>query len=350
MGEKRGVLVRVPPSYQTGTARYPVLYLTDAEAQMAHTVATIAFLAREGRMPEMIVIGISNTDRTRDLTPTHFVGTTFGNTASSGGADRFLEFIETELIPTIESRYRTQPYRVFAGHSFGGLFALHALFSKPHLFNAWIAVSPSLTWDNRYIARRAAEFVKANPELNASLVFTIGDEELVKSEFEWLKKFFAKKAPKGLEVESYYFGDEDHGSVVLPSHHAALKKIFAPWRFTFNRGDDPKVLLPLATEHYARLSKRAGFDVPIPEATVNQIGYLLLQRSDFASAIEVFRRNTELYPKSANVYDSLGEALEKSGDRDAARVSYERAHAIGIESNDPNTAVYKANLERVTAK
>lgn len=355
LGEKRAALVRVPASYRTGAARYPVLYMTDGDAQLAHTVATIDFLARQGRVPELIVVGVSNTDRTRDLTPTHLAETTFAGGSevfrfpTSGGADKFLSFFETELIPTIESRYRVQPYRVFAGHSFGGLFALHALFAKPKMFNAWIAVSPSLTWDDRYVFRRAEEFVKANRELNASLVFTLGDEP-IKEEFESLKKFFAANAPKGFEVDAYYFDDEDHGSVVLPSHHAALKKIFAPWRFTFERTDDPKTLLPRATEHYARVSKRAGFDVPIPEALVNQFGYILLGRNDVESATAVFRRNVELHPKSANVYDSLGEALEKAGQLDAARENYQRALAIGQESGDPNTNVFKTNVERVTKK
>lgn len=356
LGEKRVALVRVPASYRTGAARYPVLYMTDGEGQLAHTVATIDFLARQGRMPELIVVGVTNTDRTRDLTPTHLAETNFGAGSetfrfpTSGGADKFLSFFETELIPLIESRYRVHPYRVFAGHSFGGLFALHALFSKPKLFNAWIAVSPSLNWDDRLIARRAEEFVKKNPEVNGTLVFTLGDEAPVKAEFESLKKFFAAKAPKGFEVVAYYYGDEDHGSVVLPSHHAALKKIFAPWRFTFERGDDPKTLLPRATEHYARLSKRAGFDVPVPENLVNQFGYILLGRNDVEGAIAVFRRNVELYPKSANVYDSLGEALEKAGDTDGARTSYQRALAIGQETADPNAHIFKTNVERMTKK
>jgi hypothetical protein len=356
LGEKRVALVRVPASYASGAAKYPVLYLTDGDRQIGHTVATIDFLAREGRMPEVIVVGVSNTDRTRDLTPTHVEEARFEPNQpafrfpTSGGADQFLAFFETELIPAIESRYRTHPYRVFAGHSFGGLFAMHALFAKPKLFNAVIAVSPTLTWDNRYIARRAEEFVKANPELERTLVFTLGDEAPVKSEFESLKTFFAEKAPKGFEVEAFYFGDDDHGSVVLPSHLAGLRKIFAPWRFAFDRGADPKTLLARATEHYARVSRRAGFEVPIPEALVNQFGYILLGRNEFDAAIEVFRRNVELYPKSANVYDSLGEALEKAGRIDAARESYARAATLGEQVKDPNTNVYKANVERVTKK
>ncbi|HEX2062008.1 MAG TPA: tetratricopeptide repeat protein, partial [Thermoanaerobaculia bacterium] len=95
---------------------------------------------------------------------------------------------------------------------------------------------------------------------------------------------------------------------------------------------------------------RAGFKVLIPEATTNVIGYRLLQAGQVNEAIEVFRRNVDTYPHSANVYDSLGEALERAGQLDAARDNYQRAFAIGRESGDPNTNIYKTNAERVARK
>ena len=139
LGEARSVLIRTPASYATGARSYPVLYLTDGDRQLPHTAATIDFLTREGRMPEVILVGITNTDRTRDLTPTHVDQTALDGQQfrfpTSGGADKFLSFIETELIPYVEANYRTEPFRILAGHSFGGLFAMHALLSRPRLFN-----------------------------------------------------------------------------------------------------------------------------------------------------------------------------------------------------------------------
>src|SRR6266478_3558767 len=122
LGEDRTILVRTPPGYDANKLAYPVLYLTDGDAHIAHTASTVEFLARNGRMSEMIVVGITNTDRTRDLTPTKATGANAAQFPTAGGADNFLKFIETEVIPEIEKRYRVQPYRVLAGHSFGGLF------------------------------------------------------------------------------------------------------------------------------------------------------------------------------------------------------------------------------------
>lgn len=349
LGEQRVILVRTPPSYRTGARSYPVVYMTDGDRQIGHTAATADFLAREGRMPEVILVGISNTDRTRDLTPTRapFDGQPIFPT--SGGADKFLSFIETELIPNIEANYRTQPYRVFAGHSFGGLFALHTLATRPDLFSAIVAVSPTLTWDNRYVHRRVTELLDRDKNLKTTLYVTIGDEgEALDREFESLKALLEKRAPKGLEWEALKFGDEDHGSIVLPTHYAGLRRIFEPWRFVLDPRADPLTLHARAKEHFARTSKRAGFAIPVPEPTTNVIGYRLMAAGHLPEAIAVFRTNAEAYPQSANVYDSLGEAYEKQGDLDQARTNYARAAEIGKRIADPNAAIYEQNLQRVT--
>ena len=131
LGEDRVILVRTPPGYATNNVKYPVLYMTDGDAHIGHTSSTIDFLVRNGRMSDLIVVGIPNTDRTRDLTPTKANGPNAGQFPTAGGADKFLKFIEAELIPEIEKTYRVQPYRILAGHSFGGLFAVHALITRP---------------------------------------------------------------------------------------------------------------------------------------------------------------------------------------------------------------------------
>src|SRR5215207_5941374 len=163
LGEDRVVLVRTPAGYETNKVSYPVLYMTDGDAHIGHTASTIEFLNRNGRVSELIVVGVPNTDRTRDLSP---VKSTQKNAAgelqspTSGGGDNFLKFFETELIPEIEKQYRVQPYRILAGHSLGGLFAVHAMIAKPGLFNSYVAVSPSLQWEDGATLKRAEEFLK----------------------------------------------------------------------------------------------------------------------------------------------------------------------------------------------
>ncbi len=344
MGEARTIVIRVPPSYPTGDRRYPVLYLTDGDGHIGHTAATVDFLAREGRMPETILVAVVNTDRGRDLTPTKVAD----RRGETGGADRFLDFFEKELIPTIESRYRTQPFRVFAGHSLGGLFALHAFFTRPQLFDAWISVSPSLHWDKRYLFRAANEFFAKKKDLATSVIVTIGDEgDESRVNFDDFKKLLTRRAPKSIETTFVHLADEDHGSLVMPSHYLGLRKVFASWRFALDGRADPTHELKRAGEHYTRLSARVGYEIPVPENLTNVIGYRLMQLNRTNEAIAVFQTNAKAWPKSANVYDSLGEAYEKAGQIAEARASYERAAQIGAETNDPNLPVFRRNAERL---
>ena len=355
MGEDRVVLVRTPLGYERGNERYPVLYMTDGEAQLAHTISTVSFLARNGRMPEMIIVAIVNTDRTRDLTPTNASmnnGTATVQAPTSGGADKFLKFIETELIPNIESAYRVQPYRVFAGHSLGGLVAIHAMVTRPDLFNAFIAVSPSLQWDNQVELKRVEEFFKNRKEFKKTLFVSLGNEPgNISASFNRFKEIVTQHQPRDFDWLASEMSDEDHGSVVLRSHYQGLRKIYADWQLPTDAETGAVVGgWPSVEEHYKRLSQKYGYTIRPSEALVNQVGYQLMGEKKLDDAIAVFKTNCEQHPNSANVYDSLGEAYENAGRLDLARINYEKAYSLAKEHNDPNTGGFKANFDRATAK
>ena len=355
LGEDRVVLVRTPVGYETGKVSYPVFYMTDGDAHINHTASTIEFLTQNGRIPELIVVGVTNTDRTRDLTP---VKSSQKNPAgelqfpTSGGADNFLKFFETELIPEIEKQYRVQPYRILAGHSLGGLFAIHAMISKPGLFNSYIAVSPSLQWGNKEALKRVEDFLKNQKEMNVTLFASIGNEQGGISEgFDSLKELLSKTNIKGFEWQAERMADEDHGSVVLRSHYFGLRKIYDGWRVP--RDPQSGAItggLPGAEAHYKKLSEKFGYSIPVPENLINQIGYQYLGEGKRDEAIAAFKTNVERYPGSANVYDSLAEAYERGGRIDLAEPLYDKARTLGQQNNDPNSAIYKANYERAHAK
>ena len=301
------------------------------------------------------MVGVTNTDRTRDLTPAK---STNKNAAgelqfpTSGGADNFLKFFETELIPQIEKEYRVQPYRILAGHSLGGLFAIHAMISKPGLFNSYVAVSPSLQWENGEALKRAEEFLKNQKEMKVTLFVSIGNEPgAIGDSFDKFKDLLSKTNIKGFEWQAERMDDEDHGSVVLRSHYFGLRKIYEGWLGP----RDPKsgaVIggLKGADEHYKKLSDRFGYSIPVPENLINQMGYQFLFDGKPEEAIAVFKTNVERYPTSANVYDSLAEAYERGGRLDLAEPLYDKARVLGQQNNDPNAATYKTNYERANAK
>jgi predicted alpha/beta superfamily hydrolase len=355
LGEDRRILVRTPVGYETSKISYPVLYMTDGDAHMTHTAGSVEFLARNGRMSEAIVVGIPNTDRTRDLSPTRPRNT--GATGApdfptAGGADNFLKFIETELIPEIGKRYRVTPYRILAGHSLGGLFAVHAMLTKPDLFQSYIAASPALNWDNQFAIKRAEDFFKNRKEFNATVFMTIANEPgELEDAFHQMKQILTKNQAAGFEWEASEMPDEDHGTVVLRTHYFALRKIFSGWQIP----RDPNTggfagSLKEADEHYAKLSKKFHYTLTVPEPVVNQIGYQHLFSDQVDEAIAVLKAQVERYPESANPYDSLGEAYERAGKLELAVPLYEKAAEIGKQKNEANAALFRTNYERAAAK
>ncbi len=351
LDEKRTIWVHTPASY-AGGARYPVLYLTDAEAQFEHTVGLADFLARNGLVPEMIVVGITNTDRTRDLTPTRAALERPGGGRfefpTSGGGDRFLAFLETELIPWVDGRYRTEPCRLFAGHSFGGLLALHAFATRPALFRAVVAVSPTFPWDDGLPVREVRTLLESRSSLPSTLVVTLGDEGPdMAAGFDALRTVLESAKAADLRWTMRRLPGETHGSVVLRSHDLALRAIFDGWRPPLDPATGaPEGDLASLRRHYAALSGRFGYAVRMPEAVVNRLGYRLLGEGKVEEAIAAFRSNVETYPDSANVHDSLGEALAAAGRLEAARDSHARAVALAERHGDPNLGIFRVNLER----
>jgi len=342
LGEERTLLVALPSGYELTQTRYPVLYLLDGLANFQHATSTVDFLARNGRIPQMIVMGIANTARTRDLTPTHVE-----NRETSGGVDEFLQFVEEELIPYVDGRFRTQPFRMLFGHSLGGMFAAYALFTKPDLFGGYIAASPALQYADAYVVDLVEESLAKHSDLDKSLYVTLGDEP---DYVETLDRFVGLlKAAKnsGLQWEYAVMENDEHMSTPLKSLYQGLEMIYTGWMFP---GDLSDADIPSLEAHYRDLSDQFGFEILIPEALLNQLGYLLMAREKYDEAIGAFELNITNYPGSANVYDSLGECYEAMNKLSLARVNYEKAYELGQEIEDPNAGIYKIHLDNLLQK
>jgi predicted alpha/beta superfamily hydrolase len=358
LNEDRPILVRLPAGAQAGKVKYPVLYMTDGDGHMEEVGGIIDFLVGHNRCSPMILVGIPNTDRTRDLTPTRADekgpdGAMIQALPTSGGADRFLQFIQTELFPEIEKRYPTASYRIFAGHSFGGLLAIHTLITHTDMFNAYIAVSPSLQWDDQKTLHQAQQFFTKTKELHKTLFFSLGNEGNTPNPmgegFDQMQKLFTTSTPKGFLVRSARYPDEDHGSTTMLAHYAGLKTVFDGWVMPFDqKAGMPEGGLKGVEAHYRELTERFGFPVS-SEAAINQLGYNLMGNKKIEESLAAFQRNVELYPRSANVYDSLADGLEAAGKLDLAHQNEEKAVAVGTETGDPLLPQFKQHLEKLTA-
>lgn len=239
LNEDRKIYVHCPKSDSADlNKQFPVLYLMDADNHFELLTQYADYLSRPDvlSIPKIIIVGIVNTDRRRDLTPTKSMLDYSGKPDSStmlkpsGGNENFLEFIRTELMPEIDKNYKTNPYKIFAGHSFGGLSSINCMLTHADMFNAYIAVSPSLWWDNEYLLKFTNEKLKKGSVLNKILFYSDGNEGGSNSFFhKALLKFDSTITGKKLNGLSYmykHYPTETHMTEPIIAYYEALRFIF----------------------------------------------------------------------------------------------------------------------------
>ena len=163
--ETRKVWVYMPASASDPTylkQRYPVVYVLDGDDHFAYTTGMTQRLSEVPNTvcPEMIVVGVLNTQRTRDLTPSRPAsaeGMPPEVLKTAGGAEKFTAFLEKELIPYVEAHYPVTAHRTLIGHSFGGLFVMNTLVHHSSLFENYAAIDPSMWWDEGKLLKEARE-------------------------------------------------------------------------------------------------------------------------------------------------------------------------------------------------
>ena len=340
VNEKRTILVHVPVGYTRSDKKYPVIYMLDGHTPQVEMMGGILAQQAWGRqIPEMILVSIRNTNRSYDMTPT--VDARGGRV---GGSSKFLGFIETEVIPLVEKNYRTQPYRIFAGHSLGGLTVVYSFVSRPDLFNGYIAASPVLHYDKNYVIKEAKKLFKTKKNWDKRMFLAIGDEPKYINGFNSFKRLLKAEKPKGFKYDFKEFPDDNHASVVLPAYYWGLRKIFEGWV-----PPQQNVTISSLEQHYKKLTRKYGYKIHVPEDTFNKVGNQFLRTGKTLNAINVLKKNVKNYPNSASAYYSLARAYEKSSSKKLAMENYKKAFKIATKKNDTKLAnLLKAHVDRVS--
>ncbi len=329
LGERREIIVGVPAGYKGGDETYPVVYLLDGPSHFHHTTGTARFLARNGRMPDVIVVAIANTDRTRDMSPP-IQSDALRARPGTGGADNFLEFISAELMPFIDEHYRTRPYAILVGHSLGGLFANHALVHRPDVFNAYISISPSLWWDEQRLVAQADSAFDHAGDLVGDFYMTMGDEggAMLGGALKFAGILEAK-APEDFRWEFKLMEEESHGSVPHRSTYYGLEKVFDGWNLHDPVGLYVAAGLEAVDRHFERASARFGYERTPSVGILGPIGGRALEDGNAADAEVVFSRLIARDPNLAPAHNGLAEAHALMGNRDLAIEHYQ--HALRID-------------------
>jgi predicted alpha/beta superfamily hydrolase len=239
LNEKRKLWVCVPKVADEpviASIKYPVVYLLDAEDHFSSFTKMIQQVNKDGSklFPDMIVVGIPNTRRVRDLTPTHSEidadGKKENDFKSSGGGEKFIEFIEKELIPHIDSTYPATSDRILIGHSLGGLTAVNILINHTALFNGYIASDPSMWWEDQLLLKQASALPNEKRFDGKSLYLSIANTLPARMDIKQVRDdvspqtnharsilelvdILERNHDNGLRFDYKYYKDEDHSSV-----------------------------------------------------------------------------------------------------------------------------------------
>jgi len=358
--EERQIWVHLPPSAGLDKKKkYPVVYLLDGEKNFASVVGMIDFLSSvwgNNVCPEMIVVGIPNTNRRRDLTPTKVTGGLWIDSAmaaNSGGGEAFMAFIEKELIPHIDSLYPPMQYRMLIGHSIGGLTVINTLIHHTKLFRSYIAIDPSMWWDQQKLLREAAGVMKTNSYENAAVFLAMAntlpagmDTTTIQSDttsgtlhsrgiLQLFRYMLDNK--KGLRASFKYYEGESHTTSPLPATYDGLHFIFKDYTLTYPANSFTDSSFPLAAflkKHYAVLSSEYlifnedGSPLLPPEDVVNNAGYFTMSQKQFVKAEDLFRMNIQNYPTGAVAYRYLGDLYAARGDNTKAVENYKKSLSL----------------------
>jgi predicted alpha/beta superfamily hydrolase len=357
--EKRKIFVHIPDNPNNFYAKettYSVVYLLDPEVHFNAVAAIIEELSANGTLPEMIIIGITNTDRTRDLSPTH-VATAFyhdklmgwdtESMKTSGGGENFTAFIEKELMPHVDSLYPTAPYHLLIGHSFGGLEVIHALFNHTNLFNSYIAIDPSFWWDDQKMVKEAEKNILNKKFDGKTLYLGIANAKPWNMDTTQMKKdttphtvhtrfnfrfnaIMQKNKQTHIRYNSKYYNDDDHGSVTIIATYDGLRFIFKDYKLNIPSASEVRKMNvdSVVRTHFSNVSKKMGYNVFPPLNPINNYGYYLIYAKAYQQAQKLFQMNIDNYPSSWAVYDSMGDYYKEVGEKEKAIEQYTKALSI----------------------
>ena len=357
LNENRTIWIYTPNITSPGVnpdKRFPVLYLLDGDAHFYSTVGIVQQLSQangNGVLPEMIVVAIQNTNRTRDLVPSLDVN----------NPNPFKEFLASELIPFVDKHYKTAPYKMLVGHSLGGLTVIDMLGNFPELFDAYIAIDPSMWFNNeKFLNNTIAQF--PNLKMNGKRLFVGTANTMpagmtlsqlkndVSYETQHIRSIFKlddflKTNRNGLVHGHKYYEAERHNTVPLLSVYDGLRFIFDFFHLDLSENDfaDSSALIASKLKtHYAVISENLGYENAAPDVFVNYIAYEALGKSQFKKAQALFELNTEWYPDNANVLAAYADYYVAVKDTSNAIKNYEKALKL---NHDPTTA---AKLNAIT--
>ena len=337
MAEDRTIWIKVPASYneQTGAIQsYPVMYVLDGKTAFPPITGVVSFMSEKDhvnyQIPEMIIVGVDTEKRFRDLTPNASTKQPNGDEAKtpeqklmmqeSGGGEIFLKFLQEEVFTYVEKNYRTNPYRIYVGHSLGGLTATYTFLKHPDLFNAAISIDPSLWWDGAKYVNEAPESLRKMPndKMKKYYVSVIdssnygGNLQFHSNAIFNIGKAMENASLKNLQYKVDYIPNTDHSSIPMLSWYNGLLFVFDGYHKShYEYMKDPDLI----ETHFKDIESKIGLKMSPPQDIFEILVHYLTSPNrypDPVKARKVLKMALKYYPRSSYFQNKLKELDTKS--------------------------------------
>ena len=330
LGEDRLLSIYLPYGYDSADDRYPVLYLNGATTylHLAQAAAATETLDGHSKTPQMIVVGVDWIDGMRDYMPV-----ALPNRPGGGKADVYLSFMLEELIPFINTNYRTADYRILSGYSTAGIFVVSTFLSNPEAFDAYVAASAELGWANDHFTKAFQERLSGYDSADKSIYLSYGSDDYQESVVDVMPSYIQMLedlAPDNLRWSVEMVDDGAH--VPYSTLYNGLGFVFTGWKYPSAELQERG--LSGLKDFYANLSARYGFPVKVPVAMLRTLGVSYLQdENQIGTAIEVFKYYAESRPEEPDSHYYLGAAYYRHNEPGLARACFEKTLEISPTHN-----------------
>lgn len=343
--EKRELLISLPETYGKKKQNYAVLFTLDGERHFQHAVLATRLLNESGKLPPIIIVGISNNtgQRMRD---------------SYDGRDTFLNFIVSDVITYIDDKYSTSGKNLLFGHSAMGLVTLHALVKHQSYFDQFIVSSPAIDGTETELFKSLHSALKSDTAVNKSLYMSVGDETREGTGFYFgANKLYTllNKSNDGPNLTFEHLKGQNHTSAPYVAIFNGLASVFYDF-------EEPAINSVKTLKHYGGIDKlimffeqrgkKYGVTQEIPQTTITRLAFAFYGEGKLDEAITLLNNNINKYLNPTRILGALGFVLEQKGIMNEALLAYEKALALVIqhEAGSQSQQYYQSKVKELQSK
>ena len=334
--------VCLPAGYSEKSDRYPVLVA--CQSHFLHVSGIAADLAWKTGAPELIVASVRNYS-SEDFIPEKIAGH-----PDSGGADKFIAFFRDELLPGLDSRFRTHPFRIFYSGSFGGGFAVYMYLSEPSVFNAYISATPAIDYEgsSSFIMNNVRAYLARNDHQGRFLYLGVENEPRLVPLLDKFVAILKEQKMEGSRWEYHPFLDEDHGSIANKVIYHGLKFVFSDW--TVIPSEMAEQGVPSIRAYAAGLNNIFGYDIGVSRSAVGRVAQAWRDKGRAAEVVDLLKFSLEYNPNSEMAWLQLGRALESTGRLEEAKQTLEAARKKAVQNSSPHLGIFDDALNKKNTK